>query len=493
MKKIVSILLSLVLVFSLVLPSFAANSDQDIPIVYVRGQGASIYDAEGNDIASINLDVNAVVKQVLEALAKTYATRDYSYASDCLADIIESAFPALGKDGELIADEQPPQSNFAGNKSDFGFDDYAFSYDWRLDPIYNGELLAAHIDRVLEYTGASKVALISFSEGSCVCGAYLTYHRADKVDSYTMISPGCNGIDVVGALAAGKCKTSATQLDKFITYYVEGGNLLGNSALEGLISVFASTLKKINILGYGAAFLQDLYDGLNENIAFSDIVLGCYPGFWSFVSDEYYDDAIEKNFAGREDEFAPLIAKIEKYHNEVFETLPETLDSLKAGGMKLNVIAKYGSAPFPIVKGNDVQSDGVIELHNTSFGATSAKLGETLTGVDAGSRYVSPDKVIDASTCRYKDSTWFVQGIVHGAYSEALEDFAVMLTKSTEQVTIDDHDQFMQYGADDSLSPLAADNGNSKRWKTRWIDILQKFIGRLLELLKSWVSKLLNK
>ena len=494
MKKLLSVILSVVMLMCMFIPAFAANSYQDIPIIYVRGQGGSIYDAEGNDIINgVEFDTKAVVKEVLEALAKTYATKDYAYAADCLKSILSQFFPSLGKDGELIADEVPPVSHFKGNKSNYGILDYSFEYDWRLDPIYNSELLSAHIDRVLEHTGAEKVALIGFSEGTCVCGAYLTYHGSDKVDSYTMLAPACNGIDIVGALAAGKCKFSAKTLDKFATYYLEGGDYLNDSNLEALIAAFASILTKVKVLGYGAAFLQDLYNGINENAAFSDVVLGCYPGFWSFVNDDYFDDAIEKNFGGREDEFAPLIEKIKKYHTEIFQTLPETLCELKEGGMKLNVIAKYGSASFPIIEDIDVQSDGVIELHNSSFGATSAKLGKTLKDVDPEDRYISPDKVIDASTCLFRDSTWFIEGSVHNDHNEGMEainNFMVSLTKSTVQVTIDDYNQFMKFNkSEDSLSDLGSDDDHSSRWSGNILQNLIKFLKGLFAVIRDWLSK----
>ena len=492
MKKLLSILLTAVMLLCLFIPAFAAEKNPNTPIIYVRGQGGSIMDSEGHDLINgLEFDTKKIATGALDALAKTYLSMDYSFFTDYAKDVLSDFFPALGNDGELIADEHPVPSSFSRIKSNYGFSDYSFNYDWRLDPIYNSELLSDYIDRVLEYTNAGKVALVSFSEGSCVCGAYLTYHGSDKIDSYTMISPACNGIDIVGALAAGECKFDSKMLDKFVTYYVEGGNVLGNSSLESLLSAFASILARVKVLGYGTAFLQDLYNGINKETAFVDIILGCYPGFWSFVNDDYYEAALNKNFAGREAEFSSLIEKIKRYHTEVYRTLPQTLESLKNDGLKINVIAKYGSASFPIIKDIDIQSDGVVELHNASFGATSAKLGETLSNVDPDDRYVSADKVIDASTCLFKDSTWFIEGMVHGnEESNALQDFTVLLTKSASQATIDDYPQFMQYSlADDSLSELTANNDNSAKWSGNIVMNFIKFLKSIFAMIKEWFTK----
>lgn len=488
--KIVSVLLCFVMAFGFTIPAFAADeAKQDIPIVYVRGQGGSIYDADGKAYGS-DVETKDLVKQVLSALADTYITHNYKYAADCLADILASTFPPVDETtGNALEGQHPGNSTFSGKKSNYKMGDYSFVYDWRLDPIYNAELLSAFIDKVMAYTGAEKIALVAFSEGACVCGAYLTYNGADKIDSYTMIAPGSNGIDIVGALAAGKVKFNANTLDKFVSYYIDGVDMMGDDNLEGLIAAVASIFTQVKIMGYGTAFLQDLYNGINKNVSFSEATLGAYAGFWSFVTDEYYDTAMEKNFADKP-ESAPLVAKIEKYHNEVYKTLPDTLVAMKEAGLKINVIAKYGSASFPIIDDIDIQSDGVIELHNTSFGATSAKLGKTLSKSyldSADEKYISPDNIIDASTCLFKDSTWFVKGIDHNNNSDSLEAFVTELTKRVAQ-PVSTGNAFMTY--DSKTGEISSDEGSAE---SPWSGNIFKLLYNLLKKVIGYIVSLLDK
>ena len=117
-----------------------------------------------------------------------------------------------------------------------------------------------------------------------------------------------------------------------------------------------------------------------------------------------------------------------------------------------------------------------------------AQLGETLENADPSERYISPDRIIDASTCRYKDSTWFIHEMAHNYDSKALQSFVVTLTKSTEQVTIDDFGQFMQYNAaDDSFSDI--ESNGSDRWSNNFLANVLKFFRQLIEVIKAWFTR----
>lgn len=55
MKKIISVLLIVLMIFSMAVPAFAADVDavsskSQIPVVCVLGDGEPLYDAEGNKI-----------------------------------------------------------------------------------------------------------------------------------------------------------------------------------------------------------------------------------------------------------------------------------------------------------------------------------------------------------------------------------------------------------------------------------------------------------
>ena len=55
MKKILCFVLSAILIFTVLVPSFAATKKCDcgnVPVVQVRGIGETLYDGEGNEVFS---------------------------------------------------------------------------------------------------------------------------------------------------------------------------------------------------------------------------------------------------------------------------------------------------------------------------------------------------------------------------------------------------------------------------------------------------------
>ena len=66
----------------------------------------------------------------------------------------------------------------------------------------------------------------------------------------------------------------------------------------------------------------------------------------------------------------------------------------------------------PVTETARWNSDGVIETYNTSGFATVADMGTTLgadyvQAVDMGRNMISPDNIVDASTCQAPMQTWF--------------------------------------------------------------------------------------
>ena len=56
MKKFLCFILSAILIFTVLVPSFAAEKKcncGDVPVIQVRGIGETLYDGEGNEIFSL--------------------------------------------------------------------------------------------------------------------------------------------------------------------------------------------------------------------------------------------------------------------------------------------------------------------------------------------------------------------------------------------------------------------------------------------------------
>lgn len=107
MKKFVSLLLCVVLAFSLCVPAFAADGYEEYPTIYVTGaQTNDIYSADGKMISDFDIDLEAVLKEHGENLIREFLlgmlTDDYKVWADKFHDIFVGIYgdSALDKNGE---------------------------------------------------------------------------------------------------------------------------------------------------------------------------------------------------------------------------------------------------------------------------------------------------------------------------------------------------------------------------------------------------------
>ena len=129
------------------------------------------------------------------------------------------------------------------------------------------------------------------------------------------------------------------------------------------------------------------------------------------------------------------------YHNEVQLEAKNLLLQAKEGGVKIAIISGYGHAPIPGTKAQDYHCDNLIDTALASGGATVAPYGKKLA---CGSPdYLSPDGIIDASTCLFPEYTWFIKGLIHeSGPTWALRQWII---NSNKQPTVHDNTAFPQF------------------------------------------------
>lgn len=188
MKKIISVLLTLVMLFTLAVPAFAAGSGEKTVNIYLTGYGSSLYDENGEKIYGIDLDLVGGLKEILDkviiSLVKGELTGDYEEFCDQIYNLIAPAYAdvRLDNNGEAtdtdgnayfgVGYDQTQRLNYYTDKKyDGGY--YQFKYDWRLSCEYNAELLEKYVDFVMQSTGASKYNLIGRCLGGNIVSAYL--------------------------------------------------------------------------------------------------------------------------------------------------------------------------------------------------------------------------------------------------------------------------------------------------------------------------------
>ena len=92
-------------------------------------------------------------------------------------------------------------------------------------------------------------------------------------------------------------------------------------------------------------------------------------------------------------------------------------------------------------------------MTDSSFGATAAQYGKTLTDAylqkaaqNGTDKYISPDKMVDASTCALPDTTWFIWGMPHADFPDYLFDYLTRFFDQNGEVTVFDDPTYPQYG-----------------------------------------------
>ncbi len=520
MKKFISVLLSVLMIMSVVIPMAGATDvTTDTPVIFVRGASRNLYESddyisEETKIFPLDLDLGQVLKDALmpclEQLALGMLTDDFDEYCDELYNTVAPLYEdvILDKNGEAsdgsgdglkVTDFHLP---WQGQKSNFGLQSCDFGFDMRLSPLVIADDLKAYIDSVYARTG-KKVALIGRCFGGNIISAYLSKyeaHAAEKVESVVMYISSTVGIDLIGALFSGEIKLDADNVDRFADYALNDLGFIEDKELQSLLVAFIDIINYAKVLGLGTDALQDIIDSVKDNLV-SRLALACYgtfPSYWSMVPVEYYEKARDNVFAGKEDEYAGMIEKLDKYYNEVQLTYEDVMNRLQAKGVEMTVIAKYDVPIVPLYEGAGSQGDFVAETADISFGATCAPMDEVLSDEYIASladkRFVSPDCKVDASTCLYPEKTWFIKDVFHTDFPECANVLLGEIVDSKGKMTVFDNEKYPQYliynteneslDPVEGLDPVKPEKGsNEERFS-----ILIRFFTAIF----SFMSKLLN-
>ena len=472
MKKVLSFTVALVILVTSCCGVVFAKEKCDCgnaPVIYIEGQGETLYINEGQqDEKSVPYFDEAVLKNIpklLFAMVWKGLTGNY----DILADVlIESAkqivdIIACDKDGNSKYDvtirkrtynynnhailEYVKSNNITTLPRDFDF-----TYDWRLDPVYNAQRLNDMIDNIKEATGHDKVIILAHSEGNNVLCSYLYQYGHDSVEKIICMSPAYQGLSIDGSLFAKEYNI----YDKGDALGFFLGTVLKGAEKDAVTSLY-SILNKLGVVDIILNDVQDLFNHIYEQKVYDYLmsVLGTMPGMWSFVPDEYYATAKKAAFEGKEG-YDILIQKIDYFHYNVQNKAAKLLEDAMNDGVDVSIIAGYGISTIPVSNSAPEHSDLMINTRFMSLGATCAPLGETFADdyvqkVNDGHGHLSPDMMIDASTCKFPEITWFIRDMTHSEMPDCYCQFLAKLCLYDGQPKVDsfpEYSQFMAYEND---------------------------------------------
>lgn len=196
------------------------------------------------------------------------------------------------------------------------------------------------------------------------------------------------------------------------------------------------------------------------------------------VTSDKYEQARDFIFAGREEEYAKFIEKIDAYHNDVQLNIDSTMLELEKEGVNFYIFAKYNFPEFPLYKGATTQGDAYTSVYRQSFGATAADYDKVFSDKyinsieEANRRFISPDKKIDASTGMFPERTWFIKDLHHNDFSP-IHDMSFEIMRYDMTVDNEKYPQFLVY-QDSAVSTLTnPDEDATKPEKNKLISLFR--------------------
>ncbi len=474
MKKTLALLLAMLMLLGVAaVPAFAATEKHEkCPIIFIAGSSIDICDAEGNVISTgfdvltdddegdmtkediMESAVNILLPFVIEGLPKdkwdNYGEALYEELApiwdDTQLDGDGNAKYGTGVSKAEIEKWDKNADKNHGSDGNFKLRDYDFRYDWRLSPYDHVDRLHEYIKKIINSTGCSQVALVGRCLGGNIITAYLDKYGSEKlVKKVVYDEVMSNGSVVINDCFSGKIAFSDKHVQAFLLeseYYGKQGEGIDLIGVSDLLLELAERLFDL-LTQTGAT--QGIFDGvysLYERLyeAFMPAMLratgiGTWVSYWSSLCEEDFDTALDLIFGKKgtqtREENAGLIAKIETVRERIVKT--RTLKGeanlynrfSEEYGVEIGIIAGYGLVNPPIIESVDETGDVVVDVKNASFGATAAGVFDKLPQdyidkqIAAGKgKYISPDGKIDASTCMFPATTWFIKNKHHDTYNQ---------------------------------------------------------------------------
>lgn len=471
MKKVLSLMLCVVIIYCAAVPVFAEQESCDCgfsPIIYVGPLGCTpvVRDAgTDNEQQLWKIDTRFLLSNlgsVLPMLNKAILLRNPKLLGDALVEFVYTCFGdlALDSDGNSQENVTTPELNVPSGNTHGIDNDYYFDYDFRLDPYEDADRLREFIGQVKELTGHDSVKLKCSSMGGVVLSAYLDKYGHDGIDVIICRCCPLWGTAVAGEAFCGKIELNATALTRYgedAIPFLETG--FADDFIEGSLYALPDVLKGAGVIdglcALGDKIVKDVGDQVFQEALIP--IFGTLPGLWSLVPEEYFNEAVRFMNVPAE---GGLHDKKFAYRNAMTH-IADNLKAAKDDGVKICLICGYNVQRTPLVTLWRSTSDGTVDTKYASLGATCGSVKEPLDAAyinELENRdHLSPDDMIDASTCAMPENTWFVRDWLHCNGNAGIDElFRLVMTRDEVSVaSFEKYPQFLEADDDaDTVRPV---------------------------------------
>ncbi len=529
MKKIISIIMCICMIIPMASVCFSASAAScncgKTPVIYIKGR-TNIYkttdDTSDGNMAETNFSggqeaVIDTTKNILPAFIEALITDEWDDYCDVLYEEILPIYDqyALNNDGEIdnqsgIAPEWQIENLCAKAKREGSWRhknsdamSLQFQYDMRLDPRVNAADLKTYIDAVKAGTGHNKVSIICRCEGTVIANAYFNEYGYNDIQSVVVYNAISNGAEIADDMFSNKVVIDADAMNSFVNSFLD------TSPLLDFVKASVNLATYTGLLDTGLDAFDNIYDKVSANLMPRLIrdIFGSCPGWWGMVSPEAVEECKAFVLDGNPDGiYDKLIEKIDGY-NEYKKNAGGILKQMQADGVNVYLLVKYGNQMYPCIESYNILGDGVVSVYKQTFsGATTAAYRGQLSDEYIQSRiyegygkYISPDKMVDASTAPFADYTWYIKECEHHIYPYVLDDGLMLsLARSKTYMTVESYEeypQFMLYKGTDpegTVEPLTDENKDFTTDTTNTTSrfyVIINFFTTLLNWLKSLFTK----
>ena len=492
MKKIISTVLFLVMLFTVVAPTaFAIDSSERLPIIYVRGNGEVISYPDGSKVVARLEDLSLeegfdkeVVIETAVNILKPFVVEGMLFDKwdnygRAIYDEIAPLFKDAGLDGDgnpvngtgvsqALLDEAEKSSHSSASFDKNG--EYNFRFDWRLSPYDNVEKLHAFVKNVMDATGKKQVAMYARCLGGGLLMAYLKQYGAEgHVKNVIFSDVLSNESTVISKSFSGQVEFDAKTVEKyagqldFCGRIGQGTGFVFSDVLSEIVIRTMDFFNQINVTDKALDGVEELYCKLYKALIPSlchAIGIATQASYWTCVAQEDMDEALDLIFGKEGSElrtkYAGLIKKIQLYRDNISSDLDGFYNLLDKNNIHYGFIAKYGFLNAPFTKDADLISDSLVSLTHATYGATTAPVAKVLSEdyiaarkSEGKGKYISADKQVDLSTARSPETTWVIKNAHHNVLNAYLPLIKSFLNGTNETVdTLTDGNNYMVFSYD---------------------------------------------
>ena len=457
--KALALALACVMLFVLALPASAALVPQEerLPFIIVNGMGESpLLGPDGNPIAwpPTGGDIAVAALKVI-AMLPLLAVDGQLYG-DLAYPILRDLFDAIAYTTDVTSKNEVGQLKFPDSYAEdktgmidtishgqmarlYGMDlTYQYVMDWRKSGFEEADGLNEMVERIKKEHNVKKVNIMAVSMGGATALGYLAKYGHGSINNIVFMHTVFQGMYVVGDLLNGRLTFDAENLQRWLAQSLEG-----NDPWAGIVGALLKALDDAGALQSVLDWAGGLTDGLQPRVYDEFLVpaLCQFPGFWGCIpGDEDFESA--KALLLDPEIHAALIEQIDDYHYNAFDKASEIFHKAMAEGVNVYVLSGHNLAGAPIGPRGNAQTDDGLTSECTSGGATMAPLGQTLgegykQAVACGHNHLSPDGMIDASTCMLPEQTWFQKDMHHtNFYDEESSQFLLWLLATNERLNV---------------------------------------------------------